>query len=224
MITFQDVSFSYGGDPVLKDISLTLDTGSLHFVTGRSGAGKTTFLRMLYLALRPTGGEVTIFDRNTNKVQRREIAEMRRRMGVVLQDCDLLDHMTVIENIALPLRIAGSNVRELSQDLEELGGWVGLSRRMHARPPELSSGERQRAAIARAVVASPDLIIADEPTGNVDAEAATRIMQLFAELSKLGKTVIIATHDLNLMRAAQGIRAHVLRIDKGRIERSGAPL
>lgn len=224
MIELSKVSFSYGDRRVLDEVSLRLDTGSMHFVTGPSGAGKTTFLRMMYMAHMPTAGVVRVFGRDTSALTHRDITHARRRMGVVLQDCDLLDHMTVVENIALPLRIAGSNVRDLTQDLEELGGWVGLSRRLHARPPELSSGERQRAAIARAVVASPDLIIADEPTGNVDAEAATRIMQLFAELSKLGKTVVIATHDLNLMRAAQGIRAHVLRIDKGRVERSGAPI
>lgn len=224
MISFQNVSFSYGGEPVLKDISLTLDAGSLHFITGRSGAGKTTLLRMLYLALRPTSGAVTIFDRDTRKVQRREAAEMRRRMGVVLQDCDLMDHMTVLENIALPLRVAGSNVADFGRDLRELGAWVGLGRRLNATPPELSSGERQRAAIARAVVNSPDLVIADEPTGNVDADAADRIMALFMELNRLGKTVLIATHDMNLMRAAQGARAHVLRVEGGGVERSGAPL
>ena len=148
----------------------------------------------------------------------------RSKMGVVLQDCDLLDHMTVLENVALPLRIAGQKTNALAQDLRELAAWVGLGHRLDARPPELSSGERQRAAIARSVVNSPEVVIADEPTGNVDAAAAERIMQLFVELNKLGKTVLIATHDMNLMRAAAGQKAYVLRIDKGRIERSGAPL
>jgi cell division transport system ATP-binding protein len=224
VIELEQATFSYGEGPVLDQVSLRLAPGSMHFVTGPSGAGKTTFLRLLYLALRPTSGRVRIFGRDTDNLTRTEATQLRRRMGVVLQDCDLLDHMTVLENIALPLRIAGSNTRDLTQDLEELGAWVGLTRRLHARPPELSAGERQRAAIARAVVNSPDLIIADEPTGNVDVDAAGRIMSLFAELSKLGKTVIIATHDMNLMRAAQGIRAHVLRIDKGRVEKSGAPI
>jgi cell division transport system ATP-binding protein len=149
---------------------------------------------------------------------------MRRRMGVVLQDCDLLDHMTVTENVALPLRVAGMNVQEFERDIRELVSWVGLSQRLDARPPELSSGERQRAALARAVVTSPDLIIADEPTGNVDAQAAERIMSLFAELNRLGKTVVIATHDLNLMRAAQGSRARVIRVENGHVTRSGAPI
>lgn len=224
MIELRKVSFSYGDRRVLDDVTLTLEPGSLHFVTGPSGAGKTTFLRMLYLDHRPTAGAVRIFGRDADDLTRRDVTMLRRRMGVVLQDCDLLDHMSVVENIALPLRIAGSSVRDLAADLAELGAWVGLRKRMHAKPPELSAGERQRAAIARAVVTSPDLIIADEPTGNVDAEAAGRIMSLFIELSKLGKTVVLATHDLNLMRASAGVRAHVLRIDRGRIDRSGAPL
>ncbi|MEL6793433.1 MAG: ATP-binding cassette domain-containing protein, partial [Pseudomonadota bacterium] len=142
----------------------------------------------------------------------------------VLQDCDLLDHMTVLENIALPLRINGSKVANFERDLRELGVWVGLGRRLNAKPPELSSGERQRAAIARAVVTSPDLVIADEPTGNVDADAAERILALFVELNRLGKTVLIATHDMSLMRSAQGVGAYVLRVEDGRVIRSGASL
>lgn len=224
MIELEGASFSYGDRRVLDRVSMRLDLGSMHFLTGPSGAGKTTFMRLIYLALRPSEGAVRVFGRDTAEVGRREAAEIRRRLGVVLQDCDLLDHMTVMENIALPLRVAGGRPSELAQDLRELANWVGLGARLDARPPELSSGERQRAAIARAVVTSPDVVIADEPTGNVDAAAAERIMQLFVELNRLGKTVLIATHDLNLMRAASGLKAHVLRIDKGRIERSGAPL
>jgi cell division transport system ATP-binding protein len=181
-------------------------------------------MRLLYLTLRPSTGTVRVFGRDSELINRREAAEVRQRMGVVLQDCDLLDHMTVLENIALPLRIAGQKTNSLMQDLRELAAWVGLGHRLDAKPPELSSGERQRAAIARSVVNSPEVVIADEPTGNVDAAAAEWIMQLFVELNKLGKTVLIATHDMNLMRAAAGRKAYVLRIDKGRIERSGAPL
>lgn len=224
MIELDSASFSYGDRPVLNGVSLKLAPGSLHFLTGPSGAGKTTFMRLLYLALRPTGGQVRVFGRDTHRIARRETAEMRRRMGVVLQDCDLLDHMSVMENIGLPLRVAGARTRDIDRDLKELAAWVGLGHRLAARPPELSSGERQRAAIARAVVNAPELVIADEPTGNVDAAAAERIMKLFVELNRLGKTVLIATHDMNLMRQTQGRQAHVLRIDKGRIERSGTPL
>ncbi|MEM7544389.1 MAG: ATP-binding cassette domain-containing protein [Pseudomonadota bacterium] len=224
MIEFNGVSLSYGDRTVLRDVNLTLDPGSLHFLTGRSGAGKTTFLKMLYLALRPTTGEMRIFGRDGSGIERREAAELRRRMGVVLQDCDLLDHMSVIENIALPLRVSGLKVADFDTDIRELGAWVGLSKRLDARPPELSSGERQRAAIARSVVTSPELVIADEPTGNVDSQTAERIMSLFTELNRLGKTVIIATHDMNLMRSAQGIDAHVLRVENGQVIRSGAAL
>lgn len=223
MIEFNAAGFRYGENDVLKDVTLRLEPGSMHFLTGKSGAGKTTLLRLIYLALRPVSGEVRVFGRDAAAIPRREEPAIRRRMGVVLQDCDLIEHMTVLENIALPLRIAREPAMPNDQ-LRELAAWVGLGKRLDAKPRELSSGERQRAAIARAVVASPDLIIADEPTGNVDADTAERIMSLFIELNRLGKTVLIATHDLNLMRAAQGMKAHVLKVEHGRIARSGAPI
>ena len=150
MFELQSASFSYGDRPVLNNVSLRLDPGSMHFLTGPSGAGKSTLMRLLYLTLRPSAGTVRVFGRDTELINRREAAEVRRRMGVVLQDCDLLDHMTVLENVALPLRIAGQKTNALAQDLRELAAWVGLGHRLDARPPELSSGERQRAAIARA--------------------------------------------------------------------------
>ncbi|MFV0472917.1 MAG: cell division ATP-binding protein FtsE, partial [Pikeienuella sp.] len=195
MIEFKQAGFGYGEREVLSEVTLTLAEGSMHFLTGRSGAGTTTLLRLVYLALRPISGVVTVFGRDTAAIPRREEPAIRRRMGVVLQDCDLIGHMTVLENIGLPLRIAGETTRPASE-LRELGAWVGLGKRLDARPAELSSGERQRAALARAVVASPDLVIADEPTGNVDAETAQRIMSLFIELNRQGTTVLIATHDL----------------------------
>lgn len=154
MIEFDAAGFRYGENDVLKDVTLTLEPGSMHFLTGRSGAGKTTFLRLIYLALRPVSGMVKIFGEDSAAIPRRAEPEIRRRMGVVLQDCDLIDHMTVLENIALPLRIAGRDAMPNDQ-LRELGAWVGLANRLDARPRELSSGERQRAAIARAVVTSP---------------------------------------------------------------------
>ncbi|MEM8755281.1 MAG: ATP-binding cassette domain-containing protein [Pseudomonadota bacterium] len=224
MIELRGVSFDYGGRPVLEGIDLDLPAGSLHFLAGPSGAGKTTLLRLLFFALRPREGAVRVFDEDAATLDRAGVAALRRRMGVVLQDCDLIDHMSVTENIGLPLRVAGKRPEDYADDIRELGAWVGLGGRLDAAPRELSSGERQRVAIARAVVGSPDLVIADEPTGNVDAEAAQRIMSLLLELNRLGKTVLIATHDLDLMRAAQGRAAHVLRLEKGAIVRSGAPL
>ncbi len=223
MIEFDGAAAGYGGRDVLAGVSLRLEPGSLHFLTGRSGAGKTTVLRLVYLALRPAAGAVRVLGRDTREVGRTEEAALRRRMGVVLQECDLLDHMTVLENLVLPLRVAGKR-GEPGPEAEELARWVGLGKRLDAKPAELSAGERQRAAIARAVVRNPDLVVADEPTGNVDAEAAARIMGLFVELNRLGKTVLIATHDLNLMRAAKGSKASVLKVEGGRVERSGAPL
>lgn len=223
MIEFQAAGFRYGENDVLGDIDLKLEAGSMHFLTGRSGAGKTTLMKLIYLALRPTSGVVKLFDMDTANISRKQEPGLRRRMGVVLQECDLIDHLTVLENIALPLRVAGKDAI-LEDELKELGSWVGLGDRLNAKPKELSSGERQRAAIARAVVASPDLIIADEPTGNVDADAAERIMTLFSELNRLGKTVLIATHDVNLMRSGRGRNAHVLKVENGGVSRSGAPL
>lgn len=224
MIEFEKASFGYAGAMVVDGVDLILAPGSLHFLTGRSGAGKTTLLRLVFMALRPTAGAVRVLGADAAALNRREAAALRRRMGVVLQECDLIDHMTVRENIGLPLRIAGERPADFAADIAELGAWVGLKSRMDAYPPALSSGERQRAAIARAVVASPDLVVADEPTGNVDNDAAARIMSLFLELNRLGKTVLIATHDLDLMRAARGEAAHILRIENGAVERSGSPL
>lgn len=225
MIKFEGASFDYGGAPVLAGLDLTLEPGSLHFLTGRSGAGKTTLLKLLYLALTPKTGTVRVFGRDTSALGRGEVAAMRRRMGIVMQDSDLLDHMRVIDNIALPLRVAGADPAEQEADLRELINWVGLGERMEAYPRELSAGETQRAVIARAVVASPDLILADEPTGNIDAEAADRVMRLLGELNALGKTVLIATHDLSLPRAAKATwSARTLKLENGALVQAGASL
>jgi cell division transport system ATP-binding protein len=225
MIEFDAASFSYGATPVLTGASLTLEPGSMHFLTGRSGAGKTTLLKLVYLALAPTGGSVKVFGKETKALSRREAQLRRRRFGLVLQDCDLLDHLSVFDNIALPLRVAGEAVEKRAADVEELARWVGLGARLDARPPELSTGERQRVAVARAVIASPEIVIADEPTGDVDEEAAARILELFLELNRVGRTVLLATHDLALVRKAQGrSRARTLRIEGGVVIRAGASL
>lgn len=227
MIELDDVAYSYGGNALLTNISLSLSPGSFHFLTGPSGAGKTTFLRLCYGALHPTAGTISAFDKNIANLQRDDIAEMRRKMGVVHQDCQFLDHLTVVENIALPLIVAGRSVEEADtqEDLSELMSWVGLSHRADAYPPELSGGERQRAAVARSVIMSPDVLIADEPTGNVDWEMSQRILRLLVELNKMGKSILIATHDLSLIRAAKAqVQARVLRIANNRVQLAGADL
>jgi len=200
VIRFENVGLRYGmGPEVLRDISFHVEPGSFHFLTGPSGAGKTSLLRLLFLALRPTRGLITLFDNDVATVSRDALPSLRRRIGVVFQDFRLLDHMSTFENIALPLRVSGRPPASYRNDVIELLKWVGLGERMASLPPVLSGGEKQRAAIARAVIGQPELLLADEPTGNVDPQMATRLLRLFIELNRLGTTVIIATHDLGLM-------------------------
>ena len=227
MIELNNVAYSYNGGALLSDISISLAPGSFHFLTGPSGAGKTTLLKLCYGALRPTAGRVDVFGKDLSALSRDEIAGLRRRMGVVHQDCQFLDHLNVSENIALPLDVSGRAIddAEALEDLSELMAWVGLTHRAEAFPPELSGGERQRAALARGVIMSPDLLIADEPTGNVDWEMSQRLLRLLVELNKMGKTILIATHDLSLIRAAKAqVQARVLRIANNSIQLAGADL
>lgn len=225
MIELEDVECGYGGRPLLSGISLKLQPGSFHFLTGPSGAGKTSFLRLCYLALRPTSGRLQLFGQDATRINRDGVAAVRQRIGVVHQDCQFLDHLPVAENVALPLTVSGRDDAARRQDVADLLAWTGLSGRAEALPPELSGGERQRAALARAVVGSPDIILADEPTGNIDWEMSLKLLQLLVELNRLGKAVVIATHDMNLIRQAKTqVQARVLRIRGGRVEAGGADL
>ncbi len=223
MIAFQNVAYGYGGADLLSEVSLRLAPGSFHFLTGPSGSGKSTFLKLCYAELLPTSGEITLFDRDVRDLSRDEVALTRRRLGVVHQDCQFLDHLPVAANVSLPLTVAGHG--DQAQDLSDLLAWVGLGQHTNALPPSLSGGERQRAALARAVITAPDVILADEPTGNVDWEMSLRLLTLLVELNKMGKTILVATHDMNLIRSAKAqVAARVLRIRNRRIQLAGADL
>jgi len=200
LVLFDDVSLRYGAGPdVLHKISFSLEPGSFHFLIGPSGAGKSSLLRVMYLALRPISGIARMFGRDIAQLHRREIAELRRKIGVVFQDFRLIDHLSAVDNVALPLRIAGTRESEVQTNVRELLGWVGLGQHLEALPATLSGGQQQRVAIARAVVARPSLLLADEPTGNVDDGIGLRLMYLFEELNRLGTTVVIATHNESLV-------------------------
>lgn len=200
MIRFDNVGLRYGSGPeILRDVTFQVFPGSFHFLTGPSGAGKTTLLRLLFMSLKPSRGLIFLFGKNAGVLTPAARAELRRRIGMVFQDFRLLDHLTTWENVALPLRVMGKKEQDYSEDVTDLIRWVGLGDRIHAYPEILSGGEKQRAAIARAVIARPELLLADEPTGNVDQAIGNRLLRLFVELNRLGTSVIIATHDHALM-------------------------
>jgi cell division transport system ATP-binding protein len=200
VVRFENVGLRYGlGPEVLRDLSFRIDPHSFQFLTGPSGAGKTSLLRLLYLSLKPTRGLITLFGHDVATLTPDALATLRRRIGIVFQDFRLLDHISTYENVALPLRVLGRDDASYRNEVMELLQWVGLGERMWALPPVLSGGEKQRAAIARAVIARPQLLLADEPTGNVDPVLARRLLRLFVELNKSGTSVVIATHDIALM-------------------------
>jgi cell division transport system ATP-binding protein len=200
VVRFENVGLRYGlGPEVLRDLTFRLEPQSLQFLTGPSGAGKSTLLRLLFASLKPTRGLISLFGHDISVLSKDAVATLRRRIGIVFQDFRLLDHLTTYENVALPFRVMGRSAESYRHEVTELLHWVGLGHRMLALPQVLSGGEKQRAAIARAVIARPQLLLADEPTGNVDPALARRLMRLFAELNKSGTSVVIATHDIALM-------------------------
>ncbi len=224
VIEMESVAYSYG-EELLSELDISISQGSFYFLTGPSGSGKTTFLKMCYGSLIPTSGKLSVFGKDSSSLLRDEIAHFRRKIGVVHQDCQFLDHLNVADNIALPIRVSARNSLSDSVNLKELLNWVGLSHRSKALPPELSGGERQRAALARAIIMSPDVILADEPTGNIDWEMSQRLIRLLIELNHMGKTIVIATHDLNLIRFTKAsVQARVLRISNKTVQLAGSDL
>jgi cell division transport system ATP-binding protein len=215
VLRFAGVGLRYGrGEEVLRDVTFDLEAGSFHFLTGPSGAGKSSLLKLIYRAERPSRGLVTLFGQDLAVLPRRQLPLLRRRIGVVFQEFCLLDHLSALDNAALPLRLAGLAPKTYRDDVAEMLAWVGLGPKLHALPPTLSGGEKQRLAIARAVMGRPDILLADEPTGNVDHEIALRILRLFVELNRQGTTVLIASHDQDLV-ARSGMPE--LRLDQGRL-------
>lgn len=220
-VRFESVGLRYSlGPEVLQDVSFALAEGSFHFLTGTSGAGKSSLLKLMYLAQRPTRGLVTLFGHDMALTPRAKLPALRREIGVVFQDFRLLDHLSAFDNVALPLRVSGAAESDIRRHVEELLTWVGLKDHMNARPPTLSGGQQQRVAIARAVIGKPRLLLADEPTGNVDDAMAVRLLRLFEELNKLGTTMVVATHNMALV---ERMARPVLRLDRGRLDGPSAP-
>ena len=221
IVEFDSVGLRYGtGAEVLRDLNFRLAKGKFYLLTGPSGAGKTSLLKLLYLAQRPTRGRISLFGEDLAGAPRDVLPRFRRRIGVVFQDFRLVPHLSAFDNVALPLRISGRSEAEVEGPVREMLAWVGLADRASARPATLSGGEQQRVAIARAVISQPELLVADEPTGNVDAEMAQRLMRLFSALNGLGTTIVVATHDVGLIAATPG--AQLIRLENGvLVDRTG---
>ena len=219
MIRFENVGLRYGAGPeVLKDISFRIEPKSFQFLTGPSGAGKSSLLRLALLALKPARGLISLFGRDASQLNSDDIARLRRRIGIVFQDFRLLDHLTVFENVALPLRVLGRDDGDYRKQIHEVVRWIGLGERINAMPPALSGGEKQRAAIARALIAKPEVLLADEPTGSVDPALAERLLRVFTELPSTGTAVLLATHDVGLMNRVDARR---LVLAQGKLRADG---
>lgn len=214
IVRFDNVGLRYGTErEVLSSLSFSLFPGRFYFLTGASGAGKTSLLKLLYLAQRPSRGAIRMFGSDVITLSRDKLPAFRRRMGVVFQDFRLVDHLSAFDNVALPLRVSGVREADLEGPVNDMLDWVGLSHRADARPATLSGGEQQRVAIARAVIGRPEVLVADEPTGNVDPEMALKLIRLFESLNRLGTTVVVATHDVHLLRKVPD--SLIMRLDKG---------
>jgi cell division transport system ATP-binding protein len=218
MIRFDNVSKRYpGGQEALSAVSFHLTPGSMSFLTGHSGAGKSTLLKLIAAIERASRGQIIVDGRNLGKLPKRQIPFLRRRMGIVFQDHHLLYDRSVFDNVSLPLIIAGYKPRDVGRRVRASLDKVGLLHKEKAMPVTLSGGEQQRIGIARAVVHRPAMLLADEPTGNLDPQLSHEIMQLFVQFNQVGVTVLIATHDIVLVKA---LRCPVLSLEQGRILRS----
>jgi cell division transport system ATP-binding protein len=216
IVQFDNVGLSYGTErEVMSDFSFTLYPGSFYLLTGASGAGKTSLLKLLYLAQRPSRGMIRMFDSDVITLPRKALPSFRRRIGTVFQDFRLVPHLSAFDNVALPLRVSRVAESEIRKPVADMLEWVGLGARAEARPATLSGGEQQRVAIARAVIARPEILVADEPTGNVDPEMALKLLRLFEALNRLGTTIVVATHDVHLLKKVPD--SLIMRLDKGRL-------
>ena len=217
IVKFDNVGLRYGTDPeVLSNLSFTLYPGSFYFLTGASGAGKTSLLKLLYLAQRPSRGGIRMFGQDLITMPRERLPELRRRLGVVFQNFRLVPYLTAFDNVALPLRLAGTDEKRVAKAVSDMLDWVGLSHRVHSIPARMSGGEQQRVAIARAVIGRPKMLIADEPTGNVDPEMALKLLRLFEALNnRVGTTVVVATHDVHLFQKVPD--SLIIRLNKGQL-------
>jgi cell division transport system ATP-binding protein len=216
IVQFENVGLRYGtGQETLSDVSFTLASGAFYFLTGSSGAGKTSLLKLLYLSQRPTRGLIKLFGEDAVTLPRKRLPGFRRRIGVVFQDFRLVPHLSAYDNIALPLRVSGVPEADIAAPVREMLAWVGLSDKLRAKPPTMSGGEQQRVAIARAVISRPEILVADEPTGNVDPDMAERLLHLFESLNRLGTTVVVATHDFHLLGRIPN--ANMMRLDNGKL-------
>ena len=216
IVQFDNVGLRYGTErEILSDISFTLYPGSFYFLTGASGAGKTSRLKLLYLAQRPSRGMIRMFGTDVITVPRERLPAFRRRIGTVFQDFRLVEHLSAFDNVALPLRVSGVPESEIEKPVADMLDWVGLAHRAEAKPATLSGGEQQRVAIARAVISRPEVLVADEPTGNVDHDMGLKLLRLFEALNRLGTTVVVATHDVQLLKKVPD--SLIMRLDKGRL-------
>ena len=216
IVQFDNVGLRYGTErEVLSDISFTLYPGSFYFLTGASGAGKTSLLKWLYHAPRPSRGMIRMFGTDVITVPRERLPAFRRRIGTVFQDFRLVEHLSAFDNVALPLRVSGVPESEIEKPVADMLDWVGLAHRAEAKPATLSGGEQQRVAIARAVISRPEVLVADEPTGNVDHDMGLKLLRLFEALNRLGTTVVVATHDVQLLKKVPD--SLIMRLDKGRL-------